>query len=40
MNKLKKIIGEEIENICKNQENLNKHPKHDQILKSSQHMKS
>jgi len=36
----KKIIAGEIENIRKNQVNLDKHPKHDQILKSSQPMKT
>ena len=34
--KIKKILGGESVNIFKNQANSNKHPQHDQILKSSQ----
>ena len=36
---MKNKIGGEIENICKNQANMDKHPKHGQILKNSQLMK-
>jgi len=37
--KIKKIIGDEIKNICENQVNPEKHPGYDQILKSMELMK-